>query len=57
MKDSQLIKQSVTFSVYIVKYYKWLVYDKKEYDTLKIKCTSLKKMLISTLNTLKKDNS
>lgn len=117
MKDSELIKQSITFSVYIVKYYKWLAYDKKEfvmskqilrsgtsiganiheakyavrkadfinklhpflkeaseteywlvvleqtgylskdYDNLKIKCTSLKKMLISELNTLKKDNS
>ncbi|MGY0372918.1 four helix bundle protein [Clostridium sp. JNZ J1-5] len=117
MKDSELIKQSVTFSVSIVEYYKWLVYDKKEfvmskqilrsgtsiganiheaqyavskadfinkihislkeaseteywlvvldqtgyltkeYDNLKIKCTSLKKMLISTLNTLKKCNS
>ena len=117
MKDSELIKQSITFSVSIVEYYEWLIYEKKEfvmskqilrsgtsiganiheaqyavskpdfinkihlslkeaseteywlivleqtgylskeYDNLKIKCTSLKKMLISTLNTLKKDNN
>ena len=117
MKDSELIKQSVHFSVSIVKYYKWLIYDKqefvmskqilrsgtsiganiheakyaiskadfinkihislkeaseteywliildktgylsKEYYDLKIKCTSLKKMLISALKTLKEDNS
>jgi hypothetical protein len=31
MKDSELIKQSVNFSVSIVEYYKWLVYDKKEF--------------------------
>ncbi len=29
MKDSELIKQFVTFSVSIVEYYKWLVYNKK----------------------------
>ncbi len=113
MKDSELIKQSVNFSISIVEYYKWLVYDKKEFimskqilrsrtsiganihearyavskadfinkihislkeaseteywlvvleqtgylsqeqNILKIKCISLKKMLISTLKTLK----
>ena len=31
MKDSELIKQSVNFSISIVEYYKWLVYDKKEF--------------------------
>lgn len=31
MNDSELIKQSVTFSISIVEYYKWLVYDKKEF--------------------------
>jgi len=115
MKDSELINQSVNFAISIVEYYKWLVYDKKEFimskqilrsgtsiganlheaqyavskadfifkihlslkeaseteywlvvlektgylskeqDILKINCISLKKMLISTLNTLKKD--
>lgn len=117
MKDNELIKQSISFSVSIVEYYKSLIYDKKEfvmskqilrsgtsiganiheaqyavskadfinkmhlslkeaseteywlivleqtgylskeYDDLKNKCTSLKKMLISALNTLKKDNN
>lgn len=113
MKDSELVKQSLDFSIYLVKYYKWLVYDmneyvmskqilksgtsiganiheakyaiskadfinklhislkeaseteywlivlastgylSKEHSILKIKCESLKKMLTSTLNTLK----
>lgn len=116
MKDSELIKQSLNFAVSIIEYYKWLVYDKKEFvmskqilrsgtsiganlheaqyavnkadfinklhislkeaseteywlvilekagylskeqDILKINCCSLKKMLISTLKTLKKGN-
>ena len=116
MKDSELIRQSINFSVSIIEYYKWLVYYKKEYvmskqilrsgtsiganiheaqyavskadfinkihislkeaseteywlvilnqtgysseeyADLKIKCASLKKMLISALNTLKKDS-
>ena len=114
MKDSELIRQSIEFSVVLVDYYKWLVFDKKEYvmskqilrsgtsiganiheaqyaisnadfihkltislkeasETeywliiltrtcylpqefviLKPKCESLKKMLVATLNTLKK---
>ena len=113
MNDSELIKQSLDFSIYLVEYYKWLVYQKKEYvmskqilrsgtsiganiheaqyavskadfinklhislkeasetgywliilertgylseenNILKTKCEALKKMLISTLNTLK----
>ena len=115
MNDSELITQSIAFSISIVEYYKWLVYDKKEfimskqilrsgtsiganiheaqyavskadfinkihlslkeaseteywffvlkktgylsidYDNLTTKCSSLKKMLISALNTLKKE--
>ena len=31
MKDSELIRQSLEFSVYIVEYYKFLVNDMKEY--------------------------
>ena len=31
MKDSELIKQSIDFSISIVKYYKWLVYEMEEY--------------------------
>ena len=31
MNDSELIKQSLDFSIYLVEYYKWLVYEKKEY--------------------------
>ena len=114
MKDSELIRQSIEFSVLLVDYYKWLVFDMKEYvmskqilrsgtsiganiheaqyaisnpdfihkltialkeaseteywliiltrtgylpqkfEILKPKCESLKKMLVSTLNTLKK---
>ena len=117
MKDSELIKQSLEFSISIVGYYKWLVYVMKEYviskqilrsgtsiganiheakyavskadfinkmhlslkeaseteywlivldrtgylskenTILKVKCESLKKMLISTLNTSKKGKS
>lgn len=56
MKDSELIKQSIDLSVDIIEYYKWLAYDKK-YFILKTKCVSIKKMLISTLNTLKKGDS
>ncbi|MDY4250992.1 MULTISPECIES: four helix bundle protein [unclassified Clostridium] len=113
MKDSELLKQSIEFSVLIIEYYKWLVSYKKEFimskqilksatsiganiheaqysiskadfinkihislkeaseteywliilektgylsnehDILKVKCLSLKKMLISSLNTIK----
>ena len=31
MNDSELIKQSIEFSVLMVEYYKWLVYEMKEY--------------------------
>ena len=31
MKDSELIKQSIDFSVLIVEYYKWLVSHRKEF--------------------------
>lgn len=31
MKESELIKQSLEFSVSIVNYYKWLSYEMKEY--------------------------
>ncbi len=31
MKDSELIKQSIDFSVYIVEYYKWLISYGKEF--------------------------
>ncbi len=31
MNDSELIKQSIEFSVFLVDYYKWLVFDKREY--------------------------
>ncbi len=31
MKDSELTRQSVELSVCIVEYYKWLVYEKKEF--------------------------
>lgn len=31
MKDSELIKQSISSSACIVEYYKWLIYDKKEF--------------------------
>lgn len=117
MNESELIKQSIEFSLSLVEYYKYLVYEMKEYviskqilrsgtsiganiheakyaisradfinkmhislkeaseteywlillertgylsnknAILKIKCESLKKMLISTLNTSKKQKS
>lgn len=117
MKESELIKQSIDFSIYLVDYYKWLVFDmreyvmskqilrsgtsiganlheaqyaiskadfinkihvslkeaseteywlivlgrtgyaQREYNILKAKCESLKKMLVSTLNTLKQEKS
>ena len=114
MKDSELAKQSIDFSVSLIQYYKWLTTDMKEYvmskqilksgtsiganihesrysisrgdfinkihislkeaseteywlivlkrtgylpkehETLNLMCQSLKRMLISTLNTAKK---
>lgn len=117
MNNNELVKQSIEFSVSLVEYYKWLVYEMKEYvmskqilrsgtsiganiheaqysisradfinkmhislkeaseteywlivlerteylpeqhSILKTKCQSLKRMLIATLNTSKKDKS
>lgn len=31
MNDSQLVKQSIDFSISIVKYYKWLCVEKHEF--------------------------
>ncbi len=49
MKNNELVKFSVDLSIMIVGYYKWLN------DEIKENCRSIKRMLIATLNTSRKN--